>query len=85
MHDDAAVRTTLDLDDDVLQAAKELAAARGVTAGRVVSDLLRKALTPTGPVRVRNGVPLLPRRPADAPKPTMRLVNDLRDEGGSRP
>ena len=30
----------------------------------MLSDLARKALTPTGPVpKVRNGVPLLPRRP----------------------
>ena len=80
MHDDALVRTTLDLDEDILQAAKEIAAARGTTAGRVVSDLARKALTPSRAGRVRNGVPLLPRRPTGAPRPTMKLVNTLRDE-----
>ena len=75
------MRTTLDLDEDVLQAAKELASVRGVTAGRVVSDLVRKALTPTGPFpKMRNGVPLLPRRPAGAPIVTMKLVNQLRDD-----
>ena len=74
------MRTTLDLDEDVLQAAKELAEVRGVTAGKVVSDLVRKALTPTGPVlKVRNGVPLLPRRPGQRIM-TMKLVNELRDE-----
>jgi len=74
------MRTTLDLDEDVLQAAKELASARGVTAGRVVSDLVRKALTPTGPrPRVRNGVPLLPLRPGQQIM-TMKLVNELRDD-----
>jgi hypothetical protein len=73
------MRTTLDLDDDVLQAAKELAAARGTTAGKVLSELARKALTPPRAARVRNGVPLLPRRPAGAPRPTMALVNRLRD------
>lgn len=74
------MRTTLDLDEDVLQAAKEIAAARGTTAGKVVSELARKALTPARPSRVRNGVPLLPRRPAGARRPTMKLVNDVRDE-----
>ena len=74
------MRTTLDLDDDVLQAAKEIAAARGMTAGKVLSELARKGLTPTKTGRVRNGVPLLPRRPAGAPRPTMKQVNDLRDE-----
>jgi hypothetical protein len=75
------MRTTLDLDEDVIQAAKELAAVRRVTAGRVVSDLVRKALTPTGPVpKVRNGVPLLPRRRPGAPILTMKFINELRDE-----
>ena len=74
------MRTTLDIDDDVLQAAKELAALRGTTAGQVVSELARRALAPSGAQRLRNGVPLLPRRPAGRPRPTMKLVNDLRDE-----
>jgi hypothetical protein len=39
------MRTTLDIDDDVLAAAKELAKAEGKTAGRVLSDLARRALT----------------------------------------
>jgi len=74
------MRTTLDIDDDVLQAAKELAALRGMTAGQVVSELARLALSPSGTRRVRNGVPLLSRRPAGRARPTMRLVNDLRDD-----
>ena len=74
------MRTTLDIDDDLLQAAKELADTRRTTAGRVISDLLRKALEPGRPLKVRNGVPLMPRRPAGAPKLTMQLVNELRDE-----
>ena len=39
------MRTTLDIDDDVLTAAKELAEAQKSTAGRVLSNLARKALT----------------------------------------
>jgi hypothetical protein len=74
------MRTTLDVDDDVLQAAKEIAANRGTTAGRVLSDLARKALEPTETVEVRNGVPLMPRRPKGSPPLTMELVNRLRDE-----
>jgi hypothetical protein len=75
------MRTTLDLDEDVLQAAKELAVLRRQTTGKVLSDLARKALTPTGPAaKVRNGVPLLPRRPPGSPILTMKLVNELRDD-----
>jgi hypothetical protein len=73
------MRTTLDLDDDVLQAAKEMAALRGTTAGRVVSDLARKALAPRQAGRVRNGVPVLPRRPG-TPLLTVERVNELLDE-----
>ena len=74
------MRTTLDLDPDVLQAAKELAAARRTTAGKVLSELARKGLESPRTGKVRNGVPLLPRRPRGAPRPTMKLVNELRDD-----
>jgi hypothetical protein len=77
-----AVRTTLDVADDVLQAARELAAARGQTIGAVLSDLARRGLAgPQSRGTTRNGVPLLPRRRPDAPRPTMQRVNELRDEG----
>ena len=44
------MRTTLDIDDDILQAAKELARAAKKTTGQVLSELARKGLThrPTG-------------------------------------
>ncbi len=38
-------RTTLDIDDDVLAAVKDLAKAEGKTAGAVISELARLALT----------------------------------------
>jgi hypothetical protein len=45
------MRTTLDIDDDVLRAAKELARRQRKTAGRVISELARKALAGS-PTRV---------------------------------
>jgi len=39
------MRTTLDIDDDILQAAKELARLERKTAGQVLSELARKGLT----------------------------------------
>ena len=39
------MRTTLDIASDVLQAAKELARRENRTAGAVISDLARRALT----------------------------------------
>ena len=41
------MRTTLDIDDEVLLAAKEIARRSGDTAGRVLSALARQALTQT--------------------------------------
>ena len=47
------MRTTLDIDDDVLRAAKERARREQKTAGAVVSELLRQALTSEPPSAVR--------------------------------
>lgn len=75
------MRTTLDIDDDVLQAAKEIAVSQGSTAGKVLSELARKGLLPTRQkVRVRNGVPLLGARNEKDRPVTMALVNELRDD-----
>ena len=39
------MRTTLDIDNDVLQAVSDLAHRQKKTRGRVISELARKALT----------------------------------------
>jgi len=59
------VRTTLNIDDDVLRAVKEIARLRGSTAGGILSELAREALEgrrPSTAASTRNGVPLLPAR-----------------------
>ncbi len=74
------MRTTLDIDEDVLESIKELAARRSTTAGRIISDLARSALTaPKRSGKTRNGVALLPRRKG-ARLVTTEVVNRLRDE-----
>lgn len=75
------MRTTLDIDPDVLQAAKELAAQRKSTAGKVLSELARSALRPARQEGSRrHGVPLLP--PSGEERPvTLEVVDRLRDEG----
>jgi hypothetical protein len=47
--------------------------------GQVVSQLVRKALEPKSAPRMRNGVLLFDVKPG-ARKPSMALVNRLRDE-----
>jgi hypothetical protein len=43
------MRTTLDIDNDVLQAARERARREGKSLGRVISELARSALTSAAP------------------------------------
>ena len=74
------MRTTLDIDEYVLQAAKELAARRRTNAGKIISELARKALQPDpAEAEIRNGVPLLVSRPDERPV-TMEAVNLLLDD-----
>jgi hypothetical protein len=47
------MRTTLDIDEDVLRAAKELARREKRTAGAVISELTRRALTAPNAARTR--------------------------------
>lgn len=56
------MRTTLDIDNDVLQVAKEIAVARKQTAGQVISDLARQALARPShsyKIEIRDGFPLM--------------------------
>jgi len=39
------MRTTLDIDNEILEAVKEIARRSGESAGRVLSELARQALT----------------------------------------
>ena len=74
------MRTTLAIDDDVLSAAKEMAAMENKSIGEVISSLARKALSPgDSRARTRNGVPLLRVRKG-APRVTSELVHQLREE-----
>jgi hypothetical protein len=73
------MRTTMNIDDDVLKAAKELAARRNTSVGRVLSDLVRQGLNAASadePVS-RNGFKLLPRTGVPI---TVELVDRLADE-----
>jgi len=76
------MRTTVDLDEDVLRTAKQLARENEQSLGRVLSDLARRGLKPPTPkFKTRNGVPLfMPKR--GSPQITSELVKELleRDE-----
>lgn len=82
------MRTTLDIEDDVLAVAKELARMQHISAGRVISRLMREALSGYQPLvsatqpEARNvgGFRPFPLRGAVV---TNDIVNDLRDRGGA--
>ena len=77
------MRTTLDIDDDVLEVAKSLAAAEKKTAGQVLSELARKALTRSdepfdvNKLEIVDGIPVLPSRGVVI---TKELVDRLMEE-----
>ena len=80
------MRITLDIDDDVLAAAKKLAKRDQKTAGKLVSELMRQALA----ARVKPEAAGRPKRdiygfkpiPAGGYTVTNELVNELREELG---
>ena len=64
VHEYHLLRTTLDIGDDVLEAARERAIRERRTVGDVVSDLARQALTaPALPPVVREVAPVYGLRP----------------------
>ena len=83
------MRTTLDLDQDVLLAAKEIAARSKRTAGKVISEIFRRGLhaseAPTATRRRRANVAAgFEVMPAGGRVVTAQLVSKLRDETETR-
>lgn len=52
------MRTTLQIDDDVLSAARAIARTQNRSLGNVVSNLARKGLRPEPSESVRDGFPI---------------------------
>jgi len=76
------MRLTLQLVDDVLDAARVLARRRRLRVGAMISELARQALRrPAGLEQTssqRSGLPLLPLKPSGGVV-DLNLVNQLRD------
>jgi len=77
------MRTTLDIDDDVLRAAKDLARREKKTAGEMISELVRRALgaAPASPAarkpKALHGFRPFPRRGGIV---TNELIDKLRED-----
>ena len=74
------MRTTLDLDPEVLAIARSIATERKQSLGKVVSEIFLRNLEDKGRSgQVRNGVRVIKRRKGAAPV-TLAAINALRDE-----
>lgn len=79
------MRTTLDIEPDILLAAKEIAAAERTTAGAIISKLARAGINASftaahsQEARQRNGIEMLP--PRNEPV-TLQHVQKLMDAEG---
>ena len=79
------MRTTLDIEDDVLQAAKERARQEHTTAGKILSKLARLGLNggSSGSKErfiYKNGIPVLPYREGEII--TSEHIQKIMDEEG---
>ena len=77
------MRTTLTLDDDILELAGRRAKARGLSLGRMVSDLVRRGLNAPTASREQGGIVVF-QLPADSPQVTMEDVRRIEAEGARR-
>jgi len=87
------MRTTLDIDKDVLQAAKELAEREGKTAGQVLSDLARRGILcgnthdeerGEDPFIIKDGLPVLRSRGGIVTNEMVKRIQKEIDEQDAR-
>lgn len=75
------MRTTLQIDDDVLNAAKTIARLEGKSLGAVVSQLARKGLKPSPTRNAPDGFPVFSVE-SGAPTITEETVKAALEDGG---
>lgn len=73
------MRTTLVIEDDVLEAARSLAEAEGKSVGEVISELARRGLAPQRQEAVEGGFPVFSVSPGVKPI-TLPMVQRALDE-----
>jgi hypothetical protein len=75
------MRTTLNLPDDIYEAARSVAAAKKISLGEAVGELVRQGLRP--PLELErepmNGL-LVPRLPQDSPVITLEHTLAIEDD-----
>lgn len=73
------MRTTLHLDDDIVEAVREYAENRSTGMGKAVSELVRRGLTAPFPTRMVNGLVVFD-VPSDEQRITSKRVKEIEAE-----
>lgn len=73
------MRTTINLDDDVLASLKEYAESRSLALGKAASELIRKGLASETPTKLVNSIVVFD-VPANSPRITTERVAELESE-----
>ena len=73
------MRTTLNLDDDVVEMVRQYSEARSIALGKAASELVRKGFTTPTPTRIVNGLVVFD-VPPDSPPITSEWVQEIQSE-----
>lgn len=73
------VRTTVTIDDDILELARAQARASGMRLGKVLSLMARRGLESKHPIEMKNGLPVI-RNPTNEIIPADRVRKILHEE-----
>lgn len=73
------MRTTINIDDEVYAVARSIAESTSQSIGKVITDLVRKGLSPTSSVSYRDNLPVFEVRESS---PVITIDDVLKDEDG---
>jgi predicted XRE-type DNA-binding protein len=73
------MRTTLAIDDDILEQVKEYAEQRNLSMSKAASDVIRRGISRPAPTHMENGLRVFSRS-ADSPLITTELIRTLESE-----
>ncbi len=73
------MKMTIDIDDDIIDAARNAAARDDKSLGQAISEFARRGLQDRPLIAYKNGIPVILKCPGSKPV-TLELVNELRDD-----
>ena len=82
-HHRVHMRTTLNLDDDVLEMVRQYSRSPILALGKAASELVRRGFASPTPTRMVNGIVVFD-LPPDSPKITTERIKELESESGGR-